>query len=80
VLSTSLAAAWVAVGRRAAYVQRGDVRDSVHFAAPIAVCQAAGCIVTGLRGEPVDDGPHGLLIAADAATHETLLAVLGELG
>lgn len=80
VVSTSLAAAWVALGRRAAYVQIGDVRDSVHFAAPIAVCQAAGCIVTGLRGEPVDEGPHGLLIAADAATHETLIAVLRDLG
>jgi myo-inositol-1(or 4)-monophosphatase len=80
VLSTSLAAAWVAVGRRAAYVQRGDVRDSVHFAAPMAVCRAAGCIVTGLTGEPVDGGANGLLVAADPDTHEALVAVLQELG
>jgi len=80
VVSTSLAAAWVATGRRAAYLQIGDVRDSVHFAAPIAVCRSAGCIVTGLRGEPVGDGPDGLLIAADSATHEALVAVLRDLG
>jgi myo-inositol-1(or 4)-monophosphatase len=74
-LSTSLAATWVATGRRAAYLQHGDVRDSVHFAAPLAVCRAAGCVVTGLRGEPVDSGPYGLLVAADPATHEALVEV-----
>jgi myo-inositol-1(or 4)-monophosphatase len=74
-LSTSLAATWVATGRRAAYLQHGDVRDSVHFAAPLAVCRAAGCIVTGLRGEPVDSGPYGLLVAADPATHAALVEV-----
>lgn len=74
-LSTSLAATWVATGRRAAYLQHGDVRDSVHFAAPLAVCRAAGCVVTGLRGEPVDSGPFGLLIAADRETHEALVEV-----
>jgi myo-inositol-1(or 4)-monophosphatase len=74
-LSTSLAATWVATGRRAAYLQHGDVRDSVHFAAPLAVCRAAGCVVTGLRGEPVDSGPFGLLVAADRATHEALVEV-----
>jgi len=74
-LSTSLAATWVATGRRAAYLQHGDVRDSVHFAAPLAVCRAAGCVVTGLRGEPVDSGPFGLLVAADRPTHEALVEV-----
>jgi hypothetical protein len=44
--------AWVAAGRRAAYVTEGDLRDSVHFAAGIALCQAAGCIVAGLHGPP----------------------------
>ena len=76
VVSTSLAAAWVATGRRAAYVARVDVRDSVHFAAPAAVARAAGCVVTGLGGKPVDEGPHGLVVAADAATHAALLEVL----
>ena len=80
VVSTSLAATWVASGRRAAYVQHGDVRDSVHFAAPIAVCRAAGCVVTGLGGEPIGAGPNGLLIAADRPTHEALLAILRDVG
>lgn len=43
VVSTTLAAAWVAAGRRAAYVTDGHLRDSVHFSAGIALCQAAGC-------------------------------------
>jgi len=80
VVSTSLAATWVASGRRAAYLQHGDVRDSVHFAAPIAVCRAAGCVITGLDGAPVGDGPNGLIVAADRATHEALLAVLRDVG
>jgi myo-inositol-1(or 4)-monophosphatase len=74
-LSTSLAATWVATGRRAGYLQHGDVRDSVHFAAPLAVCRAVGCVVTGLLGEPVDSGPFGLLVAADRETHEALVEV-----
>ena len=45
----------------------------MHFAAPIAVCRAAGCVVTDLAGEPVEDGPNGLIIAADRPTHEALL-------
>jgi myo-inositol-1(or 4)-monophosphatase len=53
VRSTTLALAWVAAGRRAAYVTEGDLRDSVHFAAGIALCQAAGCIVAGLHGQPL---------------------------
>lgn len=52
VLSTTLALAWVAAGRRAAYVAEGDLRDSVHFAAGIALCQAAGCIVTDCTANP----------------------------
>ncbi|MGN9767916.1 inositol monophosphatase family protein [Micromonospora sp. SD12] len=77
VLSTTLAVAWVAAGRRAAYVTDGDVRDSVHFAAGIALCQAAGCVVTGLRGQPLHTGSGGgLLVAADAETHAALLAVV----
>ena len=79
-LSTSLAATWVAERARAAYLQHGDVRDSVHFAAPIAVCRAAGCVVTGLDGRPVGDGANGLMVAADRPTHEALLAILREVG
>ncbi|MFI5909807.1 inositol monophosphatase family protein [Dactylosporangium sp. NPDC051541] len=76
VLSTTLALAWVATGRRAAYLTDGDLRGSVHFAAGIALCAAAGCVVTDLRGGPVLSGAGGLLAAADAATHAALLAML----
>lgn len=76
VLSTTLAVAWVAAGRRAAYVTDGDLRDSVHFAGGIALCQAAGCVVTGLRGQPPHTGVGGLIVAADAETHAALLAVV----
>ncbi|HEY5018648.1 MAG TPA: inositol monophosphatase family protein [Streptosporangiaceae bacterium] len=77
VLSTTLAVAWVAAGRRAAYVTDGNLKDSVHFASGIALCQAAGCVVTGLRGQPVHTSVGGLLVAADQATHATLLALIG---
>ncbi|WP_433454855.1 inositol monophosphatase family protein [Streptomyces sp. CA-142005] len=76
VVSSTLAVAWVAAGRRAAYVTDGDLRDSVHFAAGIALCRAAGCTVTGLYGEPVLSGPGGLVAAADAETHAALLELV----
>ncbi|MBQ0906893.1 inositol monophosphatase family protein [Micromonospora sp. U21] len=76
VVSTSLAAAWVAAGRRAAYVTDGDLRDSVHFAAGIALCQAAGCVVTGIQGQPLHTGAGGLIVAADQQTHAALLALV----
>jgi len=73
VVSTSLALAWVATGQRAAYVTDGVPRDSVHFAAGIAICEAAGCVVTDLFGDAWGGAPTGLLAAADAGTHERLL-------
>ncbi|MEV6294499.1 inositol monophosphatase family protein [Streptomyces sp. NPDC051896] len=76
VVSSTLAVAWVAAGRRAAYVTDGDLRDSVHFAAGIALCRAAGCTVTGLYGEPVLSGPGGLVAAGDAETHAALLELV----
>jgi myo-inositol-1(or 4)-monophosphatase len=76
VVSTTLAVAWVAAGRRAAYVTDGHLRDSVHFAAGIALCQAAGCIVTGLDGRPLHTGRGGLVAAADPETHAALLALI----
>ena len=76
VVSTALAVAWVAAGRRAAYVGDGHPRDSVHSAAGIALCQAAGCVVTGLDGLPVHTGIGGLVVAADEATHARLLALI----
>ena len=42
VVSTTLALAWVAAGKRAGYVtDGGDLTESVHFAAGIALCKAA---------------------------------------
>ncbi|MFE2997422.1 inositol monophosphatase family protein [Nocardia sp. NPDC059246] len=76
VLSTSLALVWVAAGRRAAYLVDRDLRDDVHFTAGIAVCRAAGCTVTGLTGQALHTPPHGLLAAADPATHGRLLDIV----
>ncbi len=76
VISTSLAVAWVAAGRRAAYVTDGDIRDSVHFASGIALCQAAGCVVTDIHGRPPHTGPDGLIVAADRETHTALLELI----
>ena len=77
VVSTTLALAWVAAGRHAGYVTDGDLRDSVHFAAGIALGRAAGCVVTDLFGGPVLAGPTGLVAAADRATHDALRALIG---
>lgn len=75
-LSTSLASAWVADGRLAAYVSGGAIDGSVHYAAGIAVARAAGCIVTDLAGDEIRPGDGGMILAADNATHASLLALL----
>jgi myo-inositol-1(or 4)-monophosphatase len=76
VVSSTLALAWVAAGKRAAYVTDGvGLPDSVHFAAGIALCRAAGCVVTATDGTPVTRGSRGLIAAADAATHDLLLSM-----
>ena len=76
VTSTTLALAWVAAGRRAAYVTDGHLDGSVHFASGIALCQAAGCVVTDLRGQPLHSGVGGLIAAADEASHAALAAII----
>jgi myo-inositol-1(or 4)-monophosphatase len=76
VVSTSMALTWVATGQRAAYVTDGNGRDSVHFAAGIALCKAAGCIVTDLRGQEWGSGPTGLVAAADSETHSVLMNLI----
>ena len=58
------------------YLTDGDVRESVHFAAGLAICEAAGCVVTDLRGRAGRDGAAGLIAAADAETHTRLLALV----
>ncbi|GIM91264.1 inositol monophosphatase family protein [Paractinoplanes toevensis] len=76
VLSTTLPLAWVAAGRRAAYLSDGHAGWTVHSAAGIALCRAAGCVVTDLDGNPLHTASRGLLAAADAETHATLLTQL----
>jgi myo-inositol-1(or 4)-monophosphatase len=76
VVSTTLAVAWVAAGRRAAYVSDGHLRDSVHFASGIALCLAAGCVVSGIYGQPLHTGAGGLVAAADRETHAALLEII----
>ncbi|MFG2053844.1 inositol monophosphatase family protein [Micromonospora sp. NPDC048930] len=77
VVSTTLALAWVAAGKRAAYVtDGGDLSQSVHFAAGIALCRAAGCVVTGLDGGPIGPAGRGLVVAADAETHGLLMSMI----
>lgn len=74
--STTLALAWVAAGRRLAYVTDGRLEGSVHFTAGIALCEAApGVVVSDLDGAPVHTGP-GLVAAADPETHATLLRLV----
>ncbi|MBO1334168.1 inositol monophosphatase family protein [Streptomyces sp. VRA16 Mangrove soil] len=80
VVSTTLAVAWVAAGRRAAYVTDGDLRDSVHFAAGIALCRDAGCVVSGIEGQPLHTGAGGLIVAADAETHGALVELVRRQG
>ncbi|ARF53328.1 inositol monophosphatase family protein [Streptomyces gilvosporeus] len=77
VVSTTLALAWVAAGKRAAYVtDGGDLSRSVHFAAGIALCRAAGCVVTGIDGTPVGEARRGLVVAADDETHGLLMSMV----
>jgi len=78
VASTTLALAWVAAGRRAAYITDGCLLDSVHFTSGIAVCQGAGCLMTGLQGQPLHTAVEGLIAAADTKTHAALLAIVAK--
>jgi myo-inositol-1(or 4)-monophosphatase len=76
VVSTTLGLAWVAAGKRAAYVtDGGDLSANVHFAAGIALCRAAGCVLTGIDGGPIGPAGRGLVAAADAETHELLMSM-----
>jgi myo-inositol-1(or 4)-monophosphatase len=78
VVSTTLAVAWAAADRRAAYVTDGNLRDSVHLASGMALCEAAGCVVTGIQGQSLHTGVGGLLVAADHETHTALLALISD--
>ncbi|UUZ61753.1 inositol monophosphatase family protein [Nocardioides sp. B-3] len=75
VLSTTLAVAWVAAGRRAAYVTDGSLVDNVHFAAGIGLSRAAGCVVSDPAGEELNAG-SGLVVAADRGVHDRLIEII----
>jgi myo-inositol-1(or 4)-monophosphatase len=79
VVSTTIAVTWVATGQRSAYITDGDItRKNVHFGAGIAICEAAGCIVTDLWGRPLGQRASGLVAAADQETHTTLINLIGK--
>jgi myo-inositol-1(or 4)-monophosphatase len=75
VISSTLGVAWVAAGRRAAYISDGQFRDNLHFAAGIALCQASGCVMSDLDGNPLHTD-RGLIISADQETHDRVLAIV----
>jgi myo-inositol-1(or 4)-monophosphatase len=75
VISSTLGVPWVAAGRRAAYVSDGSFRENVHFAAGIAICQAAGCVITDLAGDPLHTG-RGLVVSADPTTHGRVVSIV----
>ncbi|MEV0788018.1 inositol monophosphatase family protein [Kribbella sp. NPDC050459] len=75
VLSSTLGVAWVAAGRRAAYVTDGELRNDLHFAAGLALAEAAGCIITDLRGAPLGT-EDGAVISASAEVHTEILGFL----
>lgn len=75
--STTLALAWVATGQRLGYVTDGAHRGSVHFTAGIALCQAAGRVITDFNGDAIHTGP-GIVAAADPETHARLLALISK--
>lgn len=75
VASTTLALAWVATGQRRGYVTDGRHHDSVHFAASIALCVAAGVTISDFDGAPVHTGT-GVVAGADPETHAALLGLV----
>jgi myo-inositol-1(or 4)-monophosphatase len=77
VVSTTIALTWVATGQRAAYITDGDIMEkSVHFAAGLAICQSAGCVVSDLWGRPWGAGATGLVACADNETHAALMNLI----
>ena len=73
--STTLALAWVASGQRLGYVTDGRLEGSVHFAAGIALCQAASCVISDFDGNAVHTGA-GLIAARDRDSHATLMELV----
>jgi myo-inositol-1(or 4)-monophosphatase len=75
VFSTTLALAWVAVGRQAAYIADAVSPNSVHYTAGTILCQAADATVTDFHGAPLHTTP-GLLAAATPEINADLVNLL----
>ncbi|MFC7361301.1 inositol monophosphatase family protein [Nocardioides astragali] len=73
--STTLALAWDASGQRLGYVTDGRHKGSVHFAAGIALCRAAGCVISDVDGNAVHSGAV-IIAARDLAPHATLMQLV----
>lgn len=49
----------------------------LRFAAGVAICEAAGCTISDLRGGAWGQGADGLIVAADERTHAALAGLVG---
>ncbi len=67
VISSTLGVAWVSAGRRAAYVSDGTFYENLHFAAGIAIAQAAGCLISDLAGTSLNTS-RGLILGRPSHT------------
>lgn len=59
----------------AAVVTDGELRNDLHFAAGLALAEAAGCVITDLRGAPLGT-EDGAVISASAEVHTEILGFL----
>ena len=75
VISSTLGVVWVSAGRRASYISDGSFLENLHFAAGIAIAEAAGCVITDLAGDPLNTG-RGLVVSSDPTTHQEVLALV----
>ena len=71
-LGSTLAVAYVATGRLAAFVDDA-AEGAVHLAAGVALCLASGCVVSDIAGNPWNTAARGAIIAADQEVHAQLL-------
>ena len=71
-LGSTLAVAYVATGRLAAFVDDA-AEGAVHLAAGVALCLASGCVVSDIAGNPWNTAARGVIAAADQEVHAQLL-------
>jgi myo-inositol-1(or 4)-monophosphatase len=76
--ASTLALAWVAFGRLAAYIDDGK-NDDVHFAAGVALCRASNRPITHLDGRPWSTGGGGVIAAANLAIHKDMVGLCSQI-